>query len=243
MPTISPHHKAIAQYYQELEQYRQHQVTHELATKTAFQALLSTLAQTADWRMIPEQRLANGKQPDGTLRDGFNLPRGYWEAKDTADDLPTEIKKKIALGYPTINTIFEDTQWAVLYQSGKPALEVDLRQPRNVADLLTQFFTYTEPEIATFEHAVQEFKERIPELAQSLLALIQREHQQNKTFQDAFAGFYALCSTSLDPNISATAIQEMLVQHLLTERLFRTVFNNPDFTRRNAMARQIQDGV
>jgi predicted helicase len=240
MPVISPQHRAIAQYYQELETYRQHQVTHELATKTAFQTLLNTFAPSAGWVMIPEQRLANGKQPDATFRDNFNLPRGYWEAKDTHDDLPTEIRKKIAAGYSTINTIFEDTQWAVLYQSGKPALEVDLRQPGNVADLLNQFFTYAEPEIATFEHAVQEFKERIPELAKGLLELIQREHRENKAFQDAFAGFYALCSTSLDPNISATAIQEMLVQHLLTERLFRTVFNNSDFTHRNVIAAEIE---
>src|SRR5258706_800070 len=221
MPTISPHHKAIAQYYQELEQYRQHELCHELATKTDFQPLLPTFAPGAGWVMTPEQRLANGKRPDGTLRDTFNLPRGYWEAKDTGDDLPTEIKKKIAAGYPTINTIFEDTQWAVLYQSGRQAMEVDLRQPRNVADLLTQFFTYTEPEIATFEHAVQEFKERIPELAGGLKGLIQSQYMDNEAFKRAFAGFYALCSTSLDPNISATAIQEMLVQHLLTERLFR----------------------
>jgi predicted helicase len=27
----------------------------------------------------------------------------------------------------------------------------------------------------------------------------------------------------------------MLVQHLLTERLFRTVFNNPEFVKRNAI--------
>ena len=31
----------------------------------------------------------------------------------------------------------------------------------------------------------------------------------------------------------------MLIQHLLTERLFRTVFNNPDFTRRNVIANEI----
>ena len=31
-------------------------------------------------------------------------------------------------------------------------------------DLLKQFFTYTEPDIATFEAAVGEFKERVPEL-------------------------------------------------------------------------------
>ncbi len=37
-----------------------------------------------------------GKQvrPDGTLRDDFNLHRGYWEAKDTADKLDAEIRKK-----------------------------------------------------------------------------------------------------------------------------------------------------
>ena len=32
----------------------------------------------------------------------------------------------------------------------------------------------------------------------------------------------------------------MLIQHLLTERLFRTVFDNPDFTRRNVIANEIE---
>jgi hypothetical protein len=48
--------------------------------------------------------------PDGTVRDAINLPRGYWEAKDTADDLQAEIGKKIQRGYPLSNIIFEDTQ-------------------------------------------------------------------------------------------------------------------------------------
>jgi hypothetical protein len=42
--------------------------------------------------------------PDGTLEDDFHLPRGHWEAKDTADDLDAEIKNKIAKGYPLANT-------------------------------------------------------------------------------------------------------------------------------------------
>jgi hypothetical protein len=237
---ISSRHKAIEQYYQELERYRQQQVTHELATKTAFQTLLSTFAPSAGWVMIPEQRLANGKRPDGTLRDTFNLPRGYWEAKDSSDDLPTEIKKKIDAGYPTINTIFEDTQWAVLYQSGKQALKVNLHQPRDVADLLTQFFTYTEPQIATFEAAVQEFKERIPDLAQGLLELIRTQYEDNLAFRSAITGFWSLCQSSLDPQITMPVVEEMLVQHLLTERLFRTVFLNPDFVRRNVIAAEIE---
>lgn len=32
----------------------------------------------------------------------------------------------------------------------------------------------------------------------------------------------------------------MLVQHLLTERLFRTIFNNPDFISKNVIAREIE---
>ena len=32
----------------------------------------------------------------------------------------------------------------------------------------------------------------------------------------------------------------MLVQHLLTERLFRKIFDNPEFTRRNVIAAEIE---
>ena len=32
----------------------------------------------------------------------------------------------------------------------------------------------------------------------------------------------------------------MLIQHLLTERIFRTVFDNQDFTRRNVIASEIE---
>ncbi|MGA8493596.1 MAG: hypothetical protein WB711_24455 [Terriglobales bacterium] len=32
----------------------------------------------------------------------------------------------------------------------------------------------------------------------------------------------------------------MLVQHLLTERIFRKIFDNPDFTRRNVVAAEIE---
>jgi predicted helicase len=35
----------------------------------------------------------------------------------------------------------------------------------------------------------------------------------------------------------------VLIQHLLTERIFRTVFNNRDFTRRNIIAREIENVI
>ena len=38
-------------------------------------------------------------------------------------------------------------------------------------------------------------------------------------------------------------MEEMLIQHLLTERLFRTVFNRPAFTRRNVIAFEIENVI
>src|SRR5450755_419590 len=174
--------RAIDHYYQELAAYHEKKVTHETAVRSAFQNLSATFAQSANWVLIPEQTLANGKRPDGTLRDSFNLPRGYWEAKDTRDDLSTEIRKKIVAGYPITNTIFEDTRRAILYQNSRPVLEVDLTQPKDLTHVLDEFFHYAAPDIATFERAVEDFKESIPDLAQGLMQRIQVEHEKNKAF-------------------------------------------------------------
>ncbi len=40
------------------------------------------------------QRGAKTLRIDGALLDSFNLVYGYWEAKDSKDDLPREVYKK-----------------------------------------------------------------------------------------------------------------------------------------------------
>lgn len=158
---IKPTHKAIQTYYQALLDYREHGVGHETALRSAFQNLLAETAKTHHWLLVPEQsNRAGGKRvvPDGTLCDDLNLHRGYWEAKDTDDHLDAEIAKKVKKGYPLSNIIFEDTRHAVLFQSKREVLRVDVSQPQNLADLLNTFFAYTEPEFEDFVRAVEEFK-------------------------------------------------------------------------------------
>ena len=234
---------AIDSYYATLQELRAKGGVGEQHLRPAFQTLLSHICKKVNWTLLPEQRLANGKVPDGTLRDEFLLPRGYWEAKDTGDDLPSEIKKKIALGYPLTNIIFEDTHRAVLYQNGDLVLAIDLSDAENLAFLLQTFSSHAEPDIVKFEEAVTEFKARIPELAQGVLQIIANERKGNTRFIEAFSAFHDLCCHTLDPRITPSQIDEMLVQHLLTERLFRTVFDNPDFTRRNAIAAEIEQVI
>ena len=161
---LKPTHKAIRQYHQSLSEYSAHRVKHEGALETAFSRLLADTAKQHGWILIPKQKLKIGKQtifPDGTLRDLFTR-RGYWEAKDTDDDLDAEISKKIAKGYPTSNTIFEDTRRAVLFQGSIERNRFDLTNPQQLADLLNDFYEYTEPEIEDLHQAVAEFKTRVP---------------------------------------------------------------------------------
>jgi len=179
-------------------------------------------------------------EPDGTFRDDFYRHRGYWEAKDTHDNLAAEVRKKIARGYPLTNTIFEDTRQALLYQNGELAQKADLTKPRQLCDLLNAFFGYTEPALESFDHAIDEFKERIPDLARGLVEKIVYAHEHNRAFIEAFQKFFDLCKASLNPNLRREAVDEMLVQHLLTERLIRTIFDQPDFVRRNIIAAEVE---
>lgn len=231
--------RAIARYHKELKSYEGY-ASHELALRSAFQNLLADTARAVNLTLIPEQTIEGGIRPDGVLRDTF-FRRGIWEAKGPGINLEQEIQKKITAGYPLENALFENTQIAILYQNKKryPAV-FDLSKTSDARDLLRYFLTYTEPEIEGFEAAVQEFKNRIPELAAELLKTIDQEYKQSKHFVDALEAFTDLCRASLNSQISSDEIKEMLVQHLLTERLFRTVFNNSDFVNNNVIAVEIE---
>ena len=85
-----------------------------------------------------------------------------------------------------------------------------------------------------------QFKDRVPALGNGLAELIEKERGANREFTAAFAAFHEKCRQSINPNLSEAAVEEMLIQHLLTERIFRTVFSNSEFTRRNVIAREIE---
>jgi predicted helicase len=90
---------------------------------------------------------------------------------------------------------------------------------------------------------MDEFKSRIPDLAQSLSSHIEEAHQKNRKFRDAFAVFMTVCRASLNPELSTAHVDEMLIQHLLTERLMRNLFQNSEFTKRNVIAAQVENVI
>ena len=240
--------KAIQNYYKLLDDLQEKQlVMHEGGTRRAFATLLSDLAKKKNWTLVEEVSIetheARRIRVDGALRDQMRLSRAYWEAKDSHDDLDVEIRKKIADGYPLNNIIFEDTETAVLYQNGNESRRAPISGAGALAQLLTDFFNYDQSVFNKFEEAIESYRDGIPDIAERLKTRIADAREDNPNFIRQFDNFMALCQTSINPNISRDAVDEMLIQHLMTERIIRRVFNVEWFTRRNVIAREIENVI
>ena len=246
-PPLTLSKKALDAYMQALAQFAQRGVKHEGAVSSPFQVLLDDCIRPRGWKVVPQYPiLRRGRNPlraDGAVVDAFNLAHGLWEAKDSADDLEKEIKAKFALGYPQRNILFQSPDRAVLYQNGKRVLDSGLARPEQLTDTLRAFLDYEEPALEEWEKASAEFKERIAEHGRALKAIIERERKQNKAFQTAFADFITLCHVSLNPTLSEAAVEEMLIQHILTWRIFRNIFKAGDFMQKNVIAVEIEKVV
>lgn len=243
--TVKPGDKLVKGYYEVLGQLGQLHIDHEMAVRSAFQGLLIGYSKKLDWTLVPEYSIPKSKGHrvvvDGAVLDFWKQRRGYWEAKDEYDDLDREIKSKIDKGYPTTNIIFQAPERAVLYQHNvRQGLDEDIRDPKNLAELLNEFFAYREPDLEEWEAAVAEFTQRLPEIADRAKQLIDAERRTNKKFIERFDDFYALCRQAINPNLSADAVEKMLIQHLLTERIFRKVFQNEEFRTQNVIAAEIE---
>jgi predicted helicase len=241
---LKPMHKPVLAYYDALQKFSDLDVTHETAVRSAFQSLLETCARQRGWTLVPEWEITRPKQPsvraDGALMDSYRIVYGYWEAKDSEDDLEKEVVKKFKAGYPQDNILFQSPDHAILYQDGTKILDADLTDPEKLIHILDAFFSYTQPAFEEWEKAASEFSQRVPELGKGLGELIAEQRLTNKGFIAKFNDFANLCRASINPNISVAAVEEMLIQHLLTERLFRTVFKNPEFVKRNVIANEIE---
>ena len=257
---LKPTHKPIKAYYAALKRFDRLGVTHETAVRSAFQSLLEQCGRQFNLTLVPEHSItplisqtnnspltrgARGVKNrrivvDGALIDDFQLSYGYWEAKDIHDDLPAEVLRKFERGYPRDNILFQTPQRAILWQNDQPVLDNDLTDPAQLIETLETFFSHRPQAYVEWETAVTQFKDRVPTLGNGLAELIEKERGTNRRFATAFRAFHEKCCQSINPDLSEAAVEEMLIQHLLTERLFRTVFDSPDFTRRNAIANEIE---
>jgi len=236
---------SIHQYQAEVEKLKDYGGTKkETAIRSAFFNLLNDYARQRGLIMVAELSIktSSGKTvtPDGTLKDSLRQDWGYWESKDEADDIDEEIQKKFAKGYPKDNILFEDSNVAVLIQNGAEAMRCYLNDEKTLHILLTEFFLFERPEVQNFRKAIELFKEDIPKVTDTIRKIIIEAETSNTNFIKKSRDFLALCCESINPNITREDIREMMIQHILTEDIFNTIFDETQFHRENNIARELE---
>ena len=179
--------------------------------------------------LVAELPAKSGVRPDGTVVDSLRLHRGHWEAKDSRDDLDAEIQAKFNRGYPRDNIVFEDSNTAVLFQNGAEAIRTDMSRPADLHRLIRTFLDYERPEIEEFRQAQQQFKSDLPDVIASLRESVEAAEAYNPNYRAAAADFLAVCQRSISPAVTGDDVREMLLQHVLTQDIFKRVVNESQF--------------
>jgi predicted helicase len=84
---------------------------------------------------------------------------------------------------------------------------------------------------------VAQFKTDLPAVLQALREKIDDAYKSNPAFQDVAAKFLEHAKKTINPSLTPADIREMLIQHILTEEIFSSVFNEADFHRDNNIAK------
>ena len=69
--------------------------------------------------------------------------------------------------------------------------------------------------------------------------MIDKEEADNPAFRKAEGKFLKHAQDTINPNVTAADVREMLIQHVLTEEIFSQVFDNADFHRQNNVAKEL----
>ncbi len=241
-----PSYPHIDRYHADLQRFREFGGSdNEQSIRRAFAVCLDSYCRDHREKLALVDELDAGpgsgsrNRPDGTVKDSLRMARGYWEAKDTRDDLDAEIQAKFNRGYPRDNILFEDSQTAVLIQNGSEAMRVDMARPGELHRLIRRFLDYELPEIEEFRQARQQFKADLPAVLDSLREAVADAEAGNADYQDAAALFLNLCRQTISPDVSDADVREMLLQHILTRDIFLRVFAEDQFHRENNVARQL----
>ena len=234
----------ISQYLNELDRYKKISGSNtEGVISEAFKDMLKAWSRQNNLTFIAQYEFATAKgnriRPDGAILHDLRVPLGYWEAKDTNDDLDVEIAKKIAKGYPQDNIIYEDSHTAVLIQNKNEVMRCEMLDTGTLLKLVTLFFKYERQEISDFRKAVAQFKTDLPAVLEALREKINEAYEKNVDFKAAAAKFLAHAKNTINPVVSEADVREMLIQHILTEEIFAHVFDQGDFHRENNIAKEL----
>jgi predicted helicase len=233
----------IHNYWRELDKLRSAGADNEGALRLAFQNLLHNLGEKQQLTLYPKYPFkapnSANLHADGVLLDRLRLVHGWWEAKDEKDDLDKEIAAKLAKGYPSENIIFENSRTAILLQHGAEIMRCAVTDGKKLTKLLNCFFNYELPAVQNFRRVRDELILELPGVVRALKELLAAAHTSHAAFKLQVRDFLALCQQAIGECVTVNHVDEMLIQHILTDQIFQAIFADVNFHQENHLVRAI----
>ncbi len=109
--------------------------------------------------------------------------------------------------------------------------------------LLNAFISYERPEVKNFRAAIELFKQDIPKVTDTIRGIIGAQENTNPKYVERRNTFWEHCKQSINQTITVLDMQEMMIQHILTEDIFNTIFGETQFHRENNIAQELEQVI
>ena len=94
--------------------------------------------------------------------------------------------------------------------------------------------------ISEYSQALKEFDENLDSVIKITRKAVDRAITGNKKYHDAVERFLESCRTAINEQIGVGDVRDMLIQHILTYRIFAMVYDDYDFHGTNVIARSLE---
>lgn len=119
-------------------------------------------------------------------------------------------------------------------------MRVQVSNAEGLDKLLIAFINFERPEVKNFRKAIELFKLDVPKVTDTLRDLLDIQEKKNPKFVKERDKFLKLCHDSINPEVTKADVREMIIQHILTEDIFNTIFDETQFHRENNIAHQLE---
>lgn len=93
---------------------------------------------------------------------------------------------------------------------------------------------------ATYGEALKEFGKNLGVIIEKTREMVENAATGNKQYDERVQGILKMCREVINDQMDKKDIKDMLIQHILTYRIFSMVYDNHDFHNTNAVARALE---
>ena len=191
-------------------------------------------------------------------RDFYNVL--YLEAKSNWRGISTEVAKKS--GNPCLVITRYGSSHIIIstvkdFQTPKPqprhiVIETGTRDRRSIGSFINMIkpgsdFIETDDRVqkafdtfAVYKEAIERFGEHLDDIIKKTKRVVDEAATNNEEYSNRVQKFLAMCRGVISDDMDERDIRGMLVQHILTYRIFALVYDENDFHHANVVARELE---